>query len=82
MKAQKQIKLDGRRMNSYQKKTNGKGVGIVIHGKIKSERDLGLQKRIDTVVEMAMAHEIDHNTDAINSYRHVARSTLHAHRVG
>lgn len=70
------VKLDGRRINNQrlatkrtQEKSHGRGADFVIHGKISSRRDPGLQKRIDDVVKAALERENDHNTDVVNDYR-------------
>jgi len=47
------------------------------------KRDLTLEARIEMVVRKALRDQLaEHCTDVMNGFRHVAHSTLRAHRVG
>ena len=61
----------------------GRGMSLQLHGRIESKRDPNLQKRIDMVVAMAKAHEVDHSVDVMYDSRHTIRhTTLKVIRVG
>ena len=82
-------KSDRRKMNS--RKTRAKKVLAGKKGRGKNafddmrsiRKDPDLQKRIDLVVEMAKAHEVDHAVDVMYDSRHTIRhATLKVIRVG